>query len=630
MIKTFNNKTDKVGDDLKTSISKGSRIDIAAGIFTIYGYESLKKELNKIDQIRFIFTDPTFIEIDKSKREQKQFQINANNIKKAISGSAFEINLKNELKGKAIAKECRSWIERKVKFKANAGHKYIQPHLNIYDEQNKSVYMGINEFSSAGFGYEKDNSILNQIIKTDDFQTTSQYLQNFEEIWRDEKVLKDVTDEVVNYIADLYKENSPEYIYYLTLYNIFDEFLEDVSEEEIANERTGFKESAIWNKLYDFQRDAFLGIVNKLERYNGCILADSVGLGKTFTAISVIKYYQERNRSILVLCPKKLGDNWQTFLNNYEDNPLIKDRLNYDVLYHTDLSRDKGFSNGIDLSRINWGNYDLVVIDESHNFRNNDPRKDKVTRYQKLLNQVMKTGVKTKVLMLSATPVNNRFNDLKNQIALAYEGNTGDMHNKLDITRSIDTVLRNAQKTFNDWAKKPLEERNSQELLRELNNNFDFFKLLDSVTIARSRKHIEKYYDINKIGKFPNRLKPITHRAAITDLEGFIEISELYKELSRLNMSIYSPFEYILESKKDFYSDVYDTDISKGAKFKQSHREKSLQTLMRVNLLKRLESSIDSFRITLSKFIMNIKGTLDKIEEFEKTGTISYTEYRNV
>jgi len=233
-------------------------------------------------------------------------------------------------------------------------------------------------------------------------------------------------------------------------------------------------------------------------------LADSVGLGKTFSALGVIKYYQERNRTVLVLCPKKLGDNWKTFLNNYDDNPLIKDRFNYDVLYHTDLSRNKGFSNGIDLSRINWGNYDLVVIDESHNFRNNDPKKDKVTRYQKLLHQVMQAGVKTKVLMLSATPVNNKFTDLKNQIALAYEGQTQTIDKHMDVSQSVD-----------------------------------------SVTIARSRKHIEKYYDMEKIGKFPTRLKPITHRSDITELKGFISITDLYQELSKLNLSTYSPMNYM-------------------------------------------------------------------------------------
>lgn len=630
MIKNINNRTEKLGDDLKLNITKGSRIDIAAGIFSIYGYESLKNELSKVEKLRFIFTDPTFVETDKNKRQHREFEIQSVIRKKAISGTEFEINLKNELKGKAIAKECRKWIEQKVEFRSNIGNKYIQPHINLATIDNRFVYTGINEFSSAGLGYEKDNSVLNQIIKTDDIETTKQYLQLFDEIWKDDSLLKDVTDEVAGYIADLYKENSPEFIYYLTLYNIFDEFLEDISEDELANEKTGFKQSAIWNKLYDFQRDAVLGIINKLERYNGCILADSVGLGKTFTALGVIKYYQERNRTALVLCPKKLGDNWQTFLNNYDDNPVIKDRLNYDVLFHTDLLREKGYSNGIDLSRVNWSNYDLVIIDESHNFRNNDPRKDRITRYQKLLNDVMKAGVKTKVLMLSATPVNNRFTDLKNQLALAFEGHTAAIDEKMDIGKSVDLILKNAQAVFNDWMRQPIEKRTSQQLLQKLNSNFDFFKLLDSVTIARSRKHIEKYYNIDEIGKFPNRLKPITHRANITDLDDFIAIADIYNELSRLNMSIYSPFDYILDEKRDFYSDIYDTDISDNVKFKQSHREKNLQTLMRVNLLKRLESSVDSFRITLSKFITGIENTIHKIEEYEKNGNAVYTDVENI
>ena len=385
MIKTFNNKTNKVGDDLKQTIQVGSKLDIAAAIFSIYGYESLKKELNKIEKLRFIFTDPTFVEIDKNKREKRMFEINSNMRKKAISGSSLEINLKNKLKGKSIARECRRWIEKKVEFKTNKSNRYIQEQFLVNNNDEQILYNGINEFSSAGLGYEKDTAILRQVIKTDDSEMTKEFLQNFDLVWNDEEALNDVTEEVTEYISNLYRENSPEFIYYLTLYNIFDEFLEDITEDELANEKTGFKDSVIWNKLYDFQKDAVLGIINKLERYNGCILADSVGLGKTFSALGVIKYYQERNKSVLVLCPKKLSDNWRTFLNNYEDNPLIEDRFNYDVLYHTDLFREKGYSDSIDLSRVNWGNYDLLVIDESHNFRNNAQRKDKITRYQKYL-----------------------------------------------------------------------------------------------------------------------------------------------------------------------------------------------------------------------------------------------------
>jgi hypothetical protein len=626
MIKNFNNKTQKVGDDLKETIKKGCKIDIAAGIFSMYGFESLKKELSSINELRFIFTDPTFIEINKSNKQEKLFEILANNRRRATVGSDFEINLKNELKGRAIAQECKKWIENKAQFKTNTAKGFIQPQFIVKNNNDNYVYNGINEFSSAGIGYEKDNTILNTVTRYDDFEATKEFIKNFEEVWNDDSILKDVTEEVSSYISNLYKENSPEFIYYITLYNIFNEFLEDLTEDELANEKTGFKNSAIWNSLYDFQKDAVLGVINKLEKFNGCILADSVGLGKTFSALGVIKYYQERNKSILVLCPKKLSDNWQTFLNNYDDNSLYKDRFNYDVLYHTDILRTGGFSNGKDLSRINWGNYDLVVIDESHNFRNNDPRKDRVTRYKKLLNDVMRAGVKTKVLMLSATPVNNRFTDLKNQIALAYEGQTNIINENMDVKKSIDSILNQAQHTFNNWQRLSANERTAGNLLSELNKNFDFFKLLDNITISRSRKHITKYYDMSAIGKFPSRLKPVTYRSQLTNIDDFIDIKELYEKLTLLNMCLYNPFEYILPEKINFYGEIYDTKIGENVSLKQSHRNQSLQKLMRINLLKRLESSVDSFRITLEKFVESTKNTIESIERFEKTGTSTIAE----
>ena len=614
MIKTFDNKINIVGDDLKASIKKGSKLSIASSIFSIYGYQSLKKELNQIEELRFIFTDPAFIKEDEKRKDSRFFEINVTNREKAISGSEFEINLKNELKGRTIAKECRKWCQKRVTFKSSRGDNALMPMLMI---DNSSTYLNINEFSSAGFGYKKDNLVLGQITKMEDATATKSFLDNFNKVWEDEKILQDITDEVIAYIDNLYQENAPEFIYYLTLYHIFNEFLEDLSQDELANEKTGFKESVIWSLLYDFQKDAVLGLINKLERYNGCILADSVGLGKTFSALGVIKYYQERNKSVLVLCPKKLGDNWKTFLNNYEDNPLLKDRFAYDVLYHTDLLRDKGFSNGIDLSRVKWENYDLIVIDESHNFRNNDSGNKKTTRYKKLLS-IIQTGVKTKLLMLSATPVNNRFTDLRNQIALAYEGHTHIKDEKLNISASIDLVLRKAQQTFNDWSKLPEQERTTSRLLSQLNQNFDFFKLLDAVTMARSRKHIEKYYDMSAIGKFPTRLPPRSIRSHITDLDGVMEIKEIYQKLSAFEMSLYSPFDYILSAKQSFYANLYDNEINNNSVLKQSSREKSLKTLMRVNFLKRLESSVDSFRLTLEKFATNMENTIKKIDVFEQ------------
>lgn len=628
-MKVIDNRIEKFGEDLRKEIKANDKCYIASAVFSMYSYEELKKQLSEIDELDFIFTNPTFIKKEKEQKQERQFEIDNYKREKSIVGSEFEIKLKNKLNGKAIAKECAKWIKEKAKFKSNINNNPIQKFMNIND---KITYLNVDEFSSAGLGYQKDNTVFNPVTKIDDnYEMSKYYLQSFKELWNNEKILKDVTDEVVDFISDLYKENSPEFIYYVILYNIFKEFLVDVSEDDLANEKTGFKESVIWNKLYDFQKDAVLGIINKLEKYNGCILADSVGLGKTFTALAVIKYYQERNKSILVLCPKKLSENWNTYKTNYKDNILQKDRFNYDVLYHTDLSRKKGFSNGNDLSRINWGNYDLVVIDESHNFRNNNARNDRETRYTRLLNDVMKDGVKTKVLMLSATPVNNRFTDLKNQLALAYEGNTDRIDENISKTKSIDTILKNAQAVFNEWTKLPIEERNSATLLKKLNKDFDFFKLLDSVTIARSRKHIEKYYDMNKIGKFPTRLKPISKSTEITNLPDFYTMEEIYNMLSKLNMSIYTPFDYILPNKISLYEEIYDTKVKGGnVTLRQADREKSLQKLMRINLLKRLESSVDSFRITLNKILYLINETIKSINDFERNGVESSVDNINL
>ena len=619
MARIFNNRTDKVWDDLKVTIQKNSKLYVAAAIFSIYGFDALKNVLTKIDSLQFIFTDPTFVKADKENREQKKFEINTNKAIQSISGSDFEIHLKNEMKWRAIAKECKQWIEKKVQFKTNTSYRYIQPQIIVDNDKDKFVYSWLNEFSSAWFWYENDNAILRQIIKNDEYENTKEFLKAFQEVWNDESTLNDITQEVVDYIADLYKENSPEYIYYVTLYNIFDEFLEDISEDELANEKTGFKDSVIWNTLYDFQKDAVLWIINKLERFNGCILADSVWLWKTFTALAVVKYYQERNKSILVLCPKKLSENWNTYKSNYKDNILLKDRLNYTVLFHTDLSRTRWYSGEIDLSRVNWWNYDLVVIDESHNFRNKAARNDRDTRYSRLMEQVMKAGVKTKVLMLSATPVNNRFTDLKNQLALAYEWETNIVDEKMWTKRSIDSILSRAQQTFNEWSKLDAEYRTSEELLRRLGADFDFFKLLDSVTIARSRKHIEKYYDMNAIWKFPTRLLPMNiDNCPITDLKTAPSIKEIADQLSQLTMCVYSPFDYILPGKIHEYEDEYDIKVAgTNATLRQSDREKALQILMRINFLKRLESSVESFRLTLKKVISQIDWILLSIANFE-------------
>ena len=611
-----------LGDDLKEILRSNVKLKIAASCFSIYAYEALKAELEQIDSLNFIFTSPTFIPnqiTDKLNKEKREFHIPKLKRESSLYGSEFEIRLKNELTQRAIAKECAEWIRRKVQFRSNRSNAPMQQFACVEDDQAKIAYLPLSGFTAVDLGYQRGDAVSNFVNKLTDPAMTTKYLRLFGQIWNDHDKVGDITDRVCEHIAAVYTENSPESIYFLILYNIFNEFLEDISEDVMPNDLTGYKDSLIWNKLFNFQRDAAIGIINKLESYNGCILADSVGLGKTFTALAVVKYYELRNKSVLVLCPKKIADNWQNYNQNLITNIFAKDRFNYTVLCHTDLQRDRGSSLGVRLDRINWGNFDLVVIDESHNFRNNEMYKDRETRYQKLMNKVIKAGVQTKVMMLSATPVNNRFNDLRNQLALAYEGDPDNIDRKLRTEKNINEIFRRAQGVFNVWAKLPPEERTPTAILNAL--DFDFFEMLDSVTIARSRKHIQKFYDTKDIGPFPQRLKPLSFHSPLTHRQDVISFNEIFNRLVVLNMAVYAPFRYILASRLGKYEALYDTEVKGGlSRLKQSDREKSLQALMTVNLLKRLESSVEAFRISLQTLQTKLENTLAKIDHFKKTG----------
>ena len=600
----------KVIDKLKEDLKSGTKVSIISAYFTIFAYQELRKELNKIDSLRLLFSMPTFV---KDKKDiNREFKLSGS-YESGLAGDRYEMKLKNELKQSEIAKECAEWIRKKVEVRAY-DEEHALPQKMYIMEQNEgedSYIFGSSDFTSSGLGVVSSNkSEMNTYMK--DTASTQTMLDLFNKAWSDNEKVKDVKKALLESLEVVYRENTSEFIYFVTLYNIFKDYLSDLTEEEIVKSKTGFKDSVVWNKLYNFQKDGVLGAIDKLEKYNGCILADSVGLGKTFEALAIIKYYELRNNRVLVLCPKKLRENWLVYRGNRRDNILGEDRLNYDVLNHTDLSRYTGHSGDINLEEVYWENYDLIVIDESHNFRNNNNSKEnKETRYSRLLNQIIKKGVKTRVLMLSATPVNNRMNDLKNQIAFATEGN--DKALSADGIKSIEQTLRKAQMAFNKW--NDLEEDKSVESLLEM-LEVDYFKLLDMLTIARSRKHIQKYYDTTSIGKFPERLKPINVKADVDTKNDFIKLAELNKLIKSLNLAIYSPMKYVLPSKVEQYSKKYDTNMGKTV-FKQTDREESLVHLMRINILKRMESSIHSFAITVLKILKNIEGTLEKINTFE-------------
>jgi len=610
-MKLIDNLSEKLVDDLRVTMQRDSRVSIAAACFSVYAYEELKAQLENIDELRFLFTSPTFLQ-EKTAKARREFYIPRRNREKALHGSEFEIRLRNDFSQKAISRECADWIRRKVCFKSNQTAEGI-PNFMTIDSAEPVTYAPVNGFTRADLGCERGNSLFTMINRIDAPQST-QYLELFNTIWNDKQRLQDVTDTVLESITTAYQENSPEFLYFFALYNIFGDFLEHVSEDDLPSDTNGFKESIVWNKLYTFQKDAALAIISKLEQFNGCILADSVGLGKTFTALAVIKYYENRNLRVLVLCPKKLSDNWITYKANYRNNPLAGDRLRYDVLYHTDLSREQGFSGETDLSKLNWAAYDLVVIDESHNFRNGGDVDDdgKSNRYTKLMNKVIRPGARTRVLMLSATPVNNRFYDLRNQLALAYEGNSSAWKDKLDTNRSVEEIFRSAQKQFNAWSKLAPSQRTTEQLMRML--DFDFFEILDAVTIARSRQHIEKYYNIEGIGNFPTRLPPVTKQPPLTDLNNAITYDEIYELILSLTLSIYTPSNYILPSRLKKYADLNHEGKNS---LTQAGREEGIRRLMSINLLKRLESSVHSFRLTLQRIRDMIAATLDTIHTYD-------------
>lgn len=619
----IDNVSRRWGDDLRAELGRTKKVRIAASAFSIYAFDALREELEGVDEVQFLFTSPAFTSQEQGRKERRRFGVDhtesvghTESTESALLGSEFELRLRNAMTQRSIARECADWIRRTARFHASttAGE---QEALTLDDSV---LYTGFRSFTTPDLGYGQGGPASRYVIKNDEPHNTAQFLARFDQLWSDPTRSRDVTREIIEHVATVFTENSPQHIYFVILYNIFAEFLEDVLSDAMPDDRTGYRDTAIWKALYNFQEDAATGIINKLERYNGCTLADSVGLGKTFSALAVIKYYELRNKDVLVLAPKKLSDNWTTFTQNRRSNPFATERFRYDVLAHTDLQRERGSSNGITLDDLNWGNYDLVVIDESHNFRNAIHHEDRETRYDALLRKVIREGVHTKVLMLSATPVNNRFTDLRNQLALAYEGDAEHFAAVLPISSSLDEVFRTAQAAFTTWSKLPAQERTTAAILQRL--DLDFFALLDAVTIARSRKQVASFYDTSAIGAFPRRLPPVSISAPLTtraDAPGFEHIAT---QLETLTLATYTPLGYVLASRRQKYEELYG-NVGAGQNRRRGSmanlgahtRELGIRRLMTTNLLKRLESSLEAFRLTLGTVARRIDTDLAALDQ---------------
>jgi len=601
-----NHKRGNVGEFLRNNIKDGSKLSFVSAYFTIYAYHKLKSELDSVDKLRFLFGEPSFVRsLDPEKTEKKSFDI-----------EDAKLQLANRLEQKQVAKDCAAWIQQKVDVRSVKRPGFL--HGKMYHIDNAGVQdalLGSSNFtvSGLGLGNDKQNNIeLN--LEVDSKRDRKDLLEWFNELWDDPDVVEDVKSEVLDYLAQMYENHSPEFIYFKTLYHIFEDYLKDAAKGGLLDEKTGFFETQVWAMLYEFQKDGVKGAINKILKHNGCVIADSVGLGKTFEALAVIKYFELRNERVLVLCPKKLRDNWTVYRENDTRNILEKDRFGYTVLSHTDLSRKGGFVGAINLETHNWGNYGLVVIDESHNFRNNafgkrdDDGNLKPTRYERLMKEILQSGVETKVLLLSATPVNNSLKDLRNQIYLITQNKDKAFSESLDIF-SISQVMKNAQTHFTNWADpKKNPERKVMTLMETLDSGF--FKLLDELTIARSRRHIKNYYGTKEMGDFPKRLKNKAESTEIDTKGYFPAYDELQTEISKYKLSIFNPSAYL---QKKFINEYVKEGDQMRLFNDQGNREFYLIGMMRVNYLKRLESSVHNFEVSIERTIQKIDGCLRRL-----------------
>jgi len=601
----------RVGDFLRDKIESGSKLSVVSAYFTIYAYESLKNELDGINSLWFLFGEPRFVQsLDPGKVDKKSYNIEDDGLK-----------LANRLEQRRVAKECAEWILNKVEIRSIKQANLLHGKMyHIAKDGREEAILGSSNFTVNGLGLSETGSNIELNLIVDSNRDRADLKNWFDTLWNNDDLVKDVKADVLAYLEQLYQDNAPDFIYFKTLYEIFKEYLSQQDQGGLADIQKQVVDTQIWQALFEFQKDGVKGAINKIQNHNGCILADSVGLGKTYEALAIIKYFELKNQRVLVLCPKKLRENWTVYQahNASELNPFVKDRFAYTVLSHTDLSREGGYSGDIDLANVSWGNFDLVVIDESHNFRNNTlGKKDedgniiRRSRYTRLMEDIIQKGVKTKVLMLSATPVNNNLKDLRNQIYFITENKDDALQPSLGI-ESVQETLRVGQLTFNDWAKKNTE-RNTAELLDKLSSAF--FKLLDGLTIARSRKHVQKYYKdtVALLGGFPERAKPVSVHPEIDTRGEFMPYDQLNDEIMRYQLALFKPSTYLYDEYKGNYS-----GRAAVAGFTQENREKFLIGMMKVNFLKRLESSIHSFELTLSRTINKIDLLIEKIEKFKK------------
>ena len=610
------NRDIRVGEFLLDNIKPGSNLSIVSAYFTIYAYKAMQDVLDNSGPVRFLYGDPTAVSApDPSDSNVKSFKLNED------SG----MELKQALIQKPLAGACAEWIRKKVEIRKIKKANFLHGKLYHVAQEGKSAALtGSSNFTVRGLGFgDTPNIELNLDVQGEPDRNA--LLDWFESLWGDEKLTADAQEDVLAALDRLSQPYAPEFVYYKTLFHVFEKWLQRHAELNELIQDTHLHDTEIWKALYAFQRDGATSAINRLLRHNGCIIADSVGLGKTWTALAVIKFFELRNERVLVLCPKRLENNWARYTAHAasRNNPFDKDRLNYIVMAHTDLSRYEGRAGGVDLAQFNWSGFDLIVIDESHNFRNEGKdRKDedgnviRHSRYNRLVEEVLKDGVHTKVLMLSATPVNTALRDLRNQIYLITEKREDSFQKALGID-NLQSMFATAQREFQKWQEEQEEHNSNKKLDKSLlleNLGANFLSLLDAVTLARSREHIRRFYPevANKIGGFPIRTKPWNLHPG-SDSKGVLSYEDLHERIGNFQLSLYKPSQYLIDTSSL-------EEEKKKFQFDQSDREQNLIGMMRINLLKRLESSVYAFTLTMSRILKKMDDIDQLIEKWRKHG----------
>ena len=575
-------------------------IDIVTGYFTVGALAYLSQQVNqKITKFRLVLGD--IVNLDQVDDRPLDL-LNEN------------ITIEAALNLSRLAQEAVDFLKQdKVKAKT------LEPnfcHAKCYlfepsksDDRNKYFISGSSNLTEAGIGKKQTNNLELNIAETGNNSQYKELVEWFESLWNNpqahkEKTIlaKDGTSKKIDFkqylieaIAKIFIEYSPRDIYYKILFELFGNQILEIENDPEFNRQIGrLENTAIFHSLYDFQKKGVLSLIRMLQKYDGAILADAVGLGKTWSALAVMKFFQMQGREVILLCPKKLENNWRRYKED-QASKFEVDKLKFFMRFHTDMnnSRLESYNDRAD-KFFRDDKPKLIVIDESHNLRNH-----KANRYKFLVEQILQKNQDIKVLLISATPINNSLNDARNQFKLMVQGNVHGYETKLGV-RNIDYSFKQAQTIFHKWRKDDTPKIG--DFIKKLSGN-DFFRLTDSLLVARTRKMVESQ-QTNLI--FPVKNKPVNLFVTPHQLGNFETFEELFDHFPPM-LSGYQPAFYLDD----------ESGVKKDVLRDEKLRDRFLVKMIYILMVKRLESSWFSFYSTVEKIKDHHQNALDKIKSYQ-------------